>query len=90
MRVIEVKQGQTFFDVVIEATGNVTSTFEVAEINKLSITDNVFIGQKIQIPDKISGKKEIFSDGHYPASKESTITNESGLDYLLPQTLPHI
>lgn len=89
MRIIEVKQGQTFFDVVIEATGNVTSTFEVAEINKLSITDNVFIGQKIQIPDNIS-KKEIFTNGHYPASKESTITNESGLDYLLPQTLPHI
>lgn len=90
MRATKVNQGQTFFDVVIEATGAIGNTFEIARLNNLSVTDNLSIGQKIQIPDNISNKTSIFKQGHYPASKESVISTETDLNYLLPQTLPHI
>lgn len=90
MRTIEVKQGQTFFDVVIEATESLIYVFDVAKLNNIRITENLVIGQKILIPDEIITKKSIFHKGHYPASKEYETTNETDVDYLLPQTLPHI
>lgn len=42
MRTTKVRQGQSFFDVVIESTGDITNAFEMALVNNISVTDIVF------------------------------------------------
>ncbi|HUH26511.1 MAG TPA: hypothetical protein VLY87_07775 [Flavobacterium sp.] len=90
MQTTKVKQGQTFFDTIIETTGDITNVFEFALLNDVSVTNDVVTGQNILIPETIKISSIKFKKGHYPASKDIETVNESSLDYLLPQTLPHI
>lgn len=51
----KVYQGQSFLDKVIECTGGVENIFEMALLNGISITDDLFIGQVLK-PSLITNK----------------------------------
>lgn len=65
------RQGQSFFDLVIQGTGAIENAFEMALLNGLSITDDLEIGQTIE-PSTITSKSIVamFSEKHYPATFE--------------------
>lgn len=44
-----VYQGQNFVDKVLETTGSTENAFEMSILNKVSLTDNVAIGQELQV-----------------------------------------
>jgi len=44
-----VYQGQNFVDKVLEATGSTENAFEMSILNGVSLTDNVAVGQELQV-----------------------------------------
>ena len=44
-----VYQGQNFIDKVLETTGSTVNAFEMSILNKVSLTDNVTIGEELQV-----------------------------------------
>lgn len=48
---MKVKQGQSFFDMVIQGTGDINQAFDMAVLNQLSATDRLSIGDIIE-PNK--------------------------------------
>ena len=88
MQTTKAKQGQSFFDVVIESTGAITNTFEMALANNISITDEVFNQMELVVAG--TEKKaitQLFLIQH-PATKDHTVASYS--DYVFPQLLPII
>lgn len=91
MQNIEVKQGQSFFDVVIVATGNITNVFSMALANNISVTDSLEVGEEFSV---IGNQRKpitgLFGKTHYPATATTIIkkTTTTELDYLLPAILP--
>jgi hypothetical protein len=78
------KQGQCFFDLVIQGTGNVDNAFEMAVLNGLSITDGLEIGQEI-MPTEVTNRNivALFNAKHIPATSQAfpstgDLTPESG------------
>ncbi len=69
-----VHQGQSFLDKVIELTGNVDNTFEMALSNGRSITDNLEIGTELSSISTIDKKvASLFNNQHRPATALSFV-----------------
>lgn len=88
MQNIKVKQGQTLFDSVIEATGDITNAFDIALKNEISLTDNLFNQMELQVvgTEKKSITKLFTQNKAASSDKESYLIN----DYLFTQTLQFI
>lgn len=65
------KQGQCFFDLVIQGTGNIENAFAMALLNGLSMTDYLAIGQEV-LPGPVTNKSVValFGPKNYPATCE--------------------
>jgi len=78
---MKAKQGQSFFDLVIQGTGNIENAFAMSVLNGISITDEMVIDQEI-IPE---GKQEpsiveLWSENNLPA----TALTDENTDLILP------
>jgi len=51
MQSVTAKDGQTLFDIAVQAMGLVDGVFQIAELNDMSITDLPFNGQVLKVPD---------------------------------------
>jgi len=88
MRTTKVKQGQTFFDTVIEATGDITNAFDMAMANSLSVTDVLFN----QMDVVVAGTEKKVITQLFLINKPASTDKESYAiyDYIFSQTLPFI
>jgi hypothetical protein len=74
----KVYQGQSFIDKVLETTGSTENAFEMALLNGISLTDNVAIGQELQVSSTTrKGVVRLFNSKKRPAS---AIINIVGAD----------
>lgn len=65
----KVYQGQNFIDKVLENTGSSENAFEMALLNGVSLTDDVAIGQELQLSSVTrKGMVRIFNRNNRPAS----------------------
>lgn len=94
MTKIKVLHNQTLFDIAIQYFGTTQAVFDIAILNNISITENLTVGMELQLPEKDYGFNEIVkyfkSNNIKPATKTTEPGTQNDLDYLLPQTLPHI
>ncbi len=69
MNSLMVYQGQSVLDKVIEATGNVDNAFEMAYLNGISLTDDVFITQVLKT-SPVTNKRVVafFNEYNRPAT----------------------
>lgn len=93
MQTIDVKQGQSFFDVVITGTGDITNAFAMAVENNCSITDLIESGEVLRTAG--NQKKTItalFGKKHYPATAIAIEQDQQQdqLLYVFPYILPMI
>lgn len=88
MQSIKVRQGQGFFDVVVEQSGNIFNSFLIASKNDRSITEMIEVGAEIEIVgDKRQKITQQFNNGHYLATASHTnedVYNEYGLPLTFP------
>ena len=69
MQKIVVKQGQSVLDIAIVYTGDVKESFKIAVINNISITDELFPGQILEVPAVVNKRiVELFRDYNQPAT----------------------
>ncbi|GEP52385.1 hypothetical protein FNO01nite_30570 [Flavobacterium noncentrifugens] len=72
-----VYQGQSFFDKVIECTGDVENAFAMALLNGINVTDHLEIGQVLKSPAVTKNQiVNIFNTKNRPASALSVLTPE--------------
>lgn len=66
------KQGQCFFDLVIQGTGNIENAFAMALLNGMSMTEDLVIGQKV-LPSAVTTKSVValYGPKNYPATYEA-------------------
>jgi hypothetical protein len=58
------QRGQSLFDIVIEQQGDVTTIFEIAELNGLKgISDTIFAGDIIKLPLTIAAQRVVIRNG---------------------------
>lgn len=69
MQNTKVKQGQSFIDIICQATGSLDNVISEAIVNKKSITDNLLIGEEIFT------QKEIDSEVIKILSRKNPSTN---------------
>ncbi|MDM1045865.1 hypothetical protein HX004_13990 [Myroides sp. 1354] len=88
MQTTKVKQGQTFFDTVIETTGDITNAFDMAMANNISITDTLIN----QMDLVVSGVEKTTITQLFKVAKPASMDKESYsiYDYIFPQVLPII
>jgi len=48
---VRVLNGQSLFDIAIQHCGDTKAAFAIAEMNGLSVTDQLTVGQDVEIPD---------------------------------------
>lgn len=93
MKII-VLANQNLFDLSLQLFGDVRAVFDLALENNLSITEDLIPGEILNISGSSNiniDVKAYFSNKKYHIAtvvRESSSTSE--IDYLLPQTLPHI
>jgi hypothetical protein len=78
---MKAKQGQSFFDLVIQATGNIENAFAMSVLNGISMTDEMVIDQEL-LP---AGKQEttiieLWSENNLPA----TALTDENTDLIVP------
>ena len=81
MASIQVKDGQTLFDIAIQALGSVDRVFDLAQLNGLGITDNLVSGQVLLLPDVVFEQLttvDYFTKPWYPASADVAADNILG------------
>lgn len=76
MQTIKALSNQTPVDLALQATGSIETWFDVAQLNGLSITDNLTPGVSYIVPETIIDKQAVvaFSGTHKPASGLSNMT----------------
>lgn len=84
-----VYSGQSFFDIVIETTGNIDNAVEMALLNKMCITDDVIVGSELLI-STITNKAvaSFFDENNRPATKIISKINETVEVFGFPQIFP--
>jgi hypothetical protein len=78
---MKAKQGQSFFDLVIQGTGNIENAFAMSILNGISMTDTIVIDQEL-LP---AGKQEttiieLWSENNLPA----TALTDENTDLIVP------
>ena len=53
MNKVTVLQGQSLFDIAIQVHGSVEGALELAQINGISVSDELIVGQQLIISDEI-------------------------------------
>lgn len=88
MRTTKVHQGQTFFDSVIEATGDITNAFDMAMANGISVTDALYNQMDLVV---VGTEKKVITQ-LFQINKPASAEKESFAiyDYIFSQTLPFI
>jgi hypothetical protein len=85
------QQGQSFLDIVLQSTGNLEDMFEMAMINDIAITDDLEIGETIQITT-ITNKYIVsqWQEGKEPATAidSQTVILKEGLEYWAIENYP--
>ena len=75
MKEVEVKQGQSLFDIAIQHCGGLDAVFAIAEANNLMPTDMLKAGQRITVPE--AGNKKVAAhyaeNGIVPATFQTAI-----------------
>lgn len=61
MTQITVSEGQTFTDIAVQYLGDATRANEIAELNSLSLTSDLIVGQVLDIPDVDISKAQLVS-----------------------------
>ena len=91
MQTTKAKQGQSFFDVVIENTGSIFNTFDIASLNDKSVTESLQTDENILIVGATKKRiVQLFSNGHYPATSSFVKEFNFNYEYSLPLTFPII
>lgn len=69
-----IHQGQSFLDKVIEQTGDIENTFDMALLNNASITDDLFVGAYVKV-STVTKKSvvDFYNEYNRPAT---ALTNE--------------
>lgn len=84
-----VHNGQTFFNKVIECTGDIDNAFAMMILNKKkSLTDNDSIGTELKTTTITDYDVVDFYEDRKPATKQK-ITIIPEFDYLLPGEFPY-
>lgn len=87
MKVVTVLYGQTLIDIAIQELGDAARVFEIAELNDISLTDDLEAGSTLLVPDWEKSKRSIvqlFTDpANAPASADTdSLSNKNeGIDY---------
>lgn len=85
MQNITVSEGQTLIDIAAQYCGDATVAFAIAEMNELSLTDDLTIGQSLVVPDvdaeHIDIVNEIKDSGVIPASAYDNNDDLDGIGY---------
>lgn len=84
---------QNLLDVALQEYGDVRSVFDVALSNNISITDELFAGMELSMPDSVFDSKEVKNYFLGKNRKVSTAYELSGIalrEYLLTTTFPTI
>jgi len=73
MRTIQVKNGQSLFDIAVQYCGSVSAVSDIIKLNNLSFTSDLTEGQKLNVPDVLELKvvKEFLIEGVSPANAVS-------------------
>lgn len=80
-------QGQTFFDKVLELTGDVTNALAMAALNDVSLTASLAIGNIINPAGSYDNSIVALFYNMPPATSQKGSIIKS-YDFLLPQTFP--
>lgn len=87
MRTIKIGEGQVLIDVAMQYCGDSLQLFAIAELNGYSITDFIFPGTEIIIPDLLIENTNVFAafndNGLFPASMDQDLDGNflDGIDY---------
>jgi len=92
MLTIIAKQGQSFMDIVNEATGDIGNLFEMALANNVSITHTPEIGAAYIIAGKVKKSiTDLFGNGKAPATLfTATDAPNDNVSYGFPGTFPFL
>jgi len=90
MRTTKVQQGQTFFDSVIETTGDVTNAFDMALANDISVTDVLFNQMDLVVAGTEKRTVTQLFKIQKPATQDNDETFNEASNYVFPQVLPFI
>ena len=93
MRKIKVIAGQTLFDIAVQVYGDVRSVIILAMSNNISVTQTLAPGMELVLPTSEFTDLDISRTFAGVGKKIATATtqessNQTGLDYLLPNILP--
>jgi len=81
---IEVKRGQSIYDIALTYTGDVANVYDICMANGLSLTDDVQ-GMEIDIPDAISINSKVVNSYSakkiIPATSSEATVNLEGIGY---------
>jgi hypothetical protein len=86
MQSIQVKQGQSFFDIVLEGTGDMANILSMAIENGVSLTESLNIGHEIKPIGEIKKEFTILLTGRFaPATMitdNSIVAPPGGIGYM--------
>lgn len=89
---IKVLQNQTLFDIAIQYYGKTEAVFDIALLNNIGITDVLYAGLELLLPDIDYGFKEVVTYLKNEKVIPATADNDSylTLEYMLNQSFPNI
>lgn len=83
---------QSIFDIALQYFGTVEAAFDIALLNKISVTDILPVGLKLELPAIDYGFRQVLN--YYKSNRiaPATADRDSYLisDYIFSQTLPFI
>lgn len=83
----KVSDNQSLFDIAIQELGSVSSVFELADLNDLSITDYLTPGDELKLPAiKNSDLQDYFRAYNIKPATDATVSDmdalrDEGIDY---------
>lgn len=81
---METEKGQSLLDVAIQSTGTIESLFEIAELNELSITDDLAAAQTVNVFVETSEGvlKDYFTNRKINSHVDTLPEKSGGIDYM--------
>jgi hypothetical protein len=85
MQSVTVKDGQTLFDIAIQSLGSADRVFDLAQLNGLSLSDELTSGQVLMLPDvdfEATETVDYFEKPWFPASGDGEMVVPGGIGYM--------
>lgn len=84
MPTVSVREGQTLWDIAIQESGSIEAAFELAELNGLSVTDDLIANQVLTTATIRDSEIVTFfsSKNRKPASAIGKKVRPGGIDYM--------